>query len=73
MKLTAWYSGDQNPARKGVYQRDFSHVSGSKNDFRYSHWDGGGWRLSQGTAKGAAERGLIYSGFQNLSWRGVAE
>jgi hypothetical protein len=71
MKLTEWYSGDQKPARLGVYGRKFPGVKTAK----YSWWNGrkfsGGyssvelcerWKMSFGESKS-----------QHLPWRGIAK
>lgn len=71
MKLTEWYSGDQKPARQGVYQR----VSNVGDLLRYSYWDGSIWYYSASTKKGAVRlhRESWRSFSQNQKWRGVAK
>ena len=42
MKRTEWYSGDQKPVRKGVYERDYR----TRNTF-YCYWDGAAFGCSE--------------------------
>ena len=64
MKLTAWYSGDQKPVRKGFYERDFSST-GSRWHVRLSRWNGESFI-------GVSNIG-VKSFYQNLPWRGLTE
>ncbi len=66
-KLTPWFSGDQKPVRKGVYQR----VAGSDvhifNYFNGSKWCVGHSRSIEGAHKNRKD----VSGIQDIPWRGV--
>lgn len=65
MKLTPWFSGDQKPVRKGVYQRVF------KNKKHYSFFNGMRWFVGSGSPSTARTYEGWDTSFQNLPWRGV--
>lgn len=67
MKKTGWFSGDQKPVRRGVYQR--KHLNG---EVYYSLWDGMFWRLPNPDIV-AAGGSKIVSCFQAFPWRGLAQ
>lgn len=68
-KLTGIYSGEQKPARRGVYKRLYTAK------WRYCFWDGQGFGLGYNTKKEAEKRSsrdlFGYSASQDLPWRGV--
>jgi hypothetical protein len=65
MKLTGWYSGDQKPVRKGIYERDHGYCSS------FSWFDGGNWRASFYFIEKAIENNGWVSSYQDLPWRGI--
>jgi len=66
MKLTRWYSGDQKPLRKGVYQ--------VKSDGVYfSYFDGKNFNGCWFTTERAAENQWSPVCHGKLQWRGVAK
>ncbi len=82
MKRTKWFSGDETPARVGVYERKYEYGEdiGDGFDVLLSYWDGESWgftqcRSSQKPAKSAVEHAAKFrfpvSGDQYLPWRGI--
>lgn len=69
MKLTGWYSGEQKPARVGVYQRKGQY------SIMYCYWNGRNWRVGFPNKKDAffwADSPCV-SMHEDLPWRGVAK
>lgn len=69
-KVTGWYSGDQVPARKGVYQRDRPQLSSL---VMCSYWTGKHWGLLAQDPQRAFLWRKSRSSFQRARWRGLAE
>lgn len=69
MKLTEWYSGDQKPARKGVYQRKGSFC------VMFCYWDGLYWYFNGMTEERALNhyRNGEKAWLKGRHWRGVAK
>jgi hypothetical protein len=62
--MTPWI--EENPVRKGVYQRDHcGHIE-------YSYWTGHFWLMGRKTPEEAFVQ-VVFSRFQNLPWRGLYE
>lgn len=74
MKLTGWYSGDQKPARVGVYERDYKPVLGM-HDVNYAYWNGETWGMGAYDRETAKWYHRAYSqrGSAGLPWRGIAK
>lgn len=70
MKLTAWYAGNQKPARVGVYQRRYPDGRAYE-----CYWNGKVWGLGFGSsnAKTLPLSKRFASGTQSLPWRGVSK
>jgi hypothetical protein len=66
-KLTPWFPADIEPARNGVYERDWD--DGSSN---YARWHNGVWGQSYCRPELAVLR-PFYSSNAVLPWRGLAE
>jgi len=66
MKTTGWYSSDQKPVHKGVYQRLF------EDHLFWSRWDGMKWRELSGIFQ-IAEASPRETSYPKLTWRGVAK
>lgn len=73
MKLTAWDTEYQHPARPGVYERDYSPLGW--NFLAFSYWDGFNWYYRGSTPQEAllAMEQDEKSALAYLPWRGVAE
>lgn len=68
--VTPWFPGSEKPARRGVYQRQFS--TGKTVFERFCYWSGQYWYMSDTTPDRAME--WVQSGpaaRQSLPWRGV--
>ena len=74
MKLTGWYTGDQEPESDlehiGVYERDEVWCINSM----YSKWDGENWLFGAYSADEAAKMSdHNISNYQYLHWRGIVK
>jgi len=71
MKLTPWFSGDQKPARPGVYERDYGD---SPCEFGsvvwFCRWGGAYW-YAPSRSHGLASTENNVSIRQSLPWRGI--
>lgn len=68
-KLTPWFPGDVNPARIGVYEKDF----GCANDYQY--WDGSRWHYGDNTPEKTVKKLTVRSAAfipSSRPWRGLA-
>lgn len=71
MKLTGWYSGDQKPARVGVYERLYDKNHGIK---LYCFWDGAHFSIGYLSPNACANRLKSQAApDQYFPWRGVAK
>jgi hypothetical protein len=66
MKKTPWFSGDQKPARVGVYEREYGDYG------VFSFWDGGWWCSGETTPDKALSRAMSRSWYGAVKWRGLA-
>lgn len=71
MNRTGWYSGDQKPARPGVYEREYT---GNKAVL-YCYWSGTDWCLCSYFSSSAFVYGRqrSVSTNQSLPWRGLTK
>lgn len=74
MKKTPWFTGQVNPVRPGVYQRDYRQAKNCDRvvGIAFNHWDGKKWSLFDSTANGAERSEELWSSHQDLPWRGLA-
>ena len=64
LRLTGWYSGEQKPVRKGVYERDYT-IGNS-----FSYFDGLDWMFfCESVELASKERNRSFT--QNHPWRGI--
>jgi len=68
LKLTKWYSSDQNPVRVGLYQ-----VKNSDNKVYFSYFDGRRFNGCWFTKERALENDYFPTREMNLQWRGIAK
>lgn len=64
-KRTPWFNGNVQPARIGVYERQYPC------GVYYNYWDGRYWHLGVRVPHMAAQQ--LRSSCQLLSWRGLAQ
>lgn len=64
-QFTGWYSGDQKPARPGVYQREFP-----TGCILFCRFDGQQW-FRGFLFRGYAEKTKVISEKQSQPWRGL--
>lgn len=67
MKLTPWFSGCHEPARSGVYEREFPHA------VLYSKWNGKEWKTGAFKPSTARRRSVRSLQQHSIRWRGLAE
>lgn len=68
MKLTGWYSGNQKPVRKGVYERYYKFIKHRV----YCKWNGEFW-FSPSYSANEAILSKFESVYQDLPWQGLAK
>jgi hypothetical protein len=69
MNLTDWFPGSAKPARKGVYQREYTY--GKAKLPSYCYWDGKQWHAGGLTVDAAVRNVPLDAPNQSLPWRGV--
>lgn len=69
MKLTREFPGKVRPARKGVYQRQYTFAAGRR--WEYCYWNGARWYSWALTPYAAFHGMLMVSPSQKLPWRGL--
>ena len=70
MKLTGWYSGNQKPARVGVYQQ----FGVDRKTVGYQYWNGNlwfSWCYTPDAAYRARKGCPVAFCYQDDKWRGV--
>lgn len=70
-KLTPWFSADQKPTRRGVYETILVSDTGWEFDAKYSRWTGSKWMDSNWNIDGATVDKS--PGLQRKRWRGLTE
>ena len=67
-KFTPWFSGDQKPARVGVYQRKYK-----RDRIVYCLWNGYSFGCGWNSVRATESDARLQTNFPDLPWRGLTK